>query len=63
MTYDSFTIKPQELIVRAQQIAGGLDQQSVDTVHNFFNSVGSELYAEKSELKADIGQLDSKIEN
>jgi len=33
MTYDNFTIKSQELIVRAQQIAGGLDQQSVDTVH------------------------------
>ncbi|MEL6390497.1 MAG: AAA family ATPase [Bacteroidota bacterium] len=33
MTYDSFTVKAQELILRAQQIAGGLDQQSVDTVH------------------------------
>ena len=33
MTYDNFTIKSQELILRAQQIAGGLDQQSVDTVH------------------------------
>ncbi len=33
MTYDNFTIKSQELILRAQQIAGGLDQQSVDTAH------------------------------
>ncbi|MEL6124232.1 MAG: ATP-dependent Clp protease ATP-binding subunit, partial [Bacteroidota bacterium] len=33
MTYDNFTVKAQELILRAQQIAGGLDQQSVDTVH------------------------------
>ena len=33
MTYDNFTIKSQEIILRAQQIAGGLDQQSVDTVH------------------------------
>ena len=33
MTYDNFTIKAQEAIVKAQQIAGGLDQQSVDTVH------------------------------
>jgi len=33
MTYDNFTIKSQELILRAQQIAGGLGQQSVDTVH------------------------------
>jgi ATP-dependent Clp protease ATP-binding subunit ClpB len=33
MTYDNFTVKSQEVILRAQQIAGGLDQQSVDTVH------------------------------
>jgi ATP-dependent Clp protease ATP-binding subunit ClpB len=33
MTYDNFTIKSQELILRAQQLAGRLDQQSVDTVH------------------------------
>ena len=33
MTYDNFTIKSQELILRAQQIAGSLDQQSVDTAH------------------------------
>ena len=33
MTYDNFTVKAQESILKAQQIAGGLDQQSVDTVH------------------------------
>ncbi|MEM9929854.1 MAG: ATP-dependent chaperone ClpB [Bacteroidota bacterium] len=33
MTYDNFTIKAQEAILKAQQIAGGLDQQQVDTVH------------------------------
>ena len=33
MTYDNFTVKAQEAILKAQQIAGGLDQQSVDTVH------------------------------
>ncbi|MBY5959416.1 ATP-dependent chaperone ClpB [Membranicola marinus] len=33
MTYDNFTIKAQESILRAQQIAGELDQQSVDTAH------------------------------
>ncbi len=33
MTYDIFTVKAQEAILKAQQIAGGLDQQSVDTVH------------------------------
>jgi ATP-dependent Clp protease ATP-binding subunit ClpB len=33
MTYDNFTIKSQELILKAQQMAGALDQQAVDTVH------------------------------
>ncbi len=33
MTYDNFTIKAQESILKAQQIASGYDQQSVDTAH------------------------------
>jgi ATP-dependent Clp protease ATP-binding subunit ClpB len=33
MTYDNFTIKAQEAIYRAQQIAGTMDQQGVDTPH------------------------------
>ncbi|MEE9372869.1 MAG: ATP-dependent chaperone ClpB [Saprospiraceae bacterium] len=33
MTYDNFTVKAQESILKSQQIAGGLNQQSVDTVH------------------------------
>ncbi len=33
MTYDNFTVKAQESILKAQQLAGSLDQQSVDTVH------------------------------
>ena len=33
MTYDNFTIKAQESILKAQQIAAGLDQQQVDTTH------------------------------
>ncbi len=33
MTYDEFTVKTQEAILKAQQIAGGHDQQQVDTVH------------------------------
>ena len=33
MTYDNFTIKSQEAILKAQQIAGALDQQVVDTSH------------------------------
>ena len=33
MTYDNFTIKSQEAILKAQQIAAGMEQQQVDTVH------------------------------
>jgi len=33
MTYDNFTIKAQDSILKAQQLAGSYDQQSVDTVH------------------------------
>ena len=33
MTYDNFTIKSQEAILKAQQMAGALEQQQVDTAH------------------------------
>lgn len=33
MTYDNFTIKAQEAIIKGQQLAKNLDQQQVDTVH------------------------------
>ncbi len=33
MTYDNFTIKAQECILKAQQIAAGYEQQTVDTPH------------------------------
>ncbi len=33
MTYDNFTVKAQEAIYKAQQIAGSLEQQQVDTTH------------------------------
>ncbi len=33
MTYDNFTIKAQESILKSQQLAGGMDQQQVDTTH------------------------------
>jgi ATP-dependent Clp protease ATP-binding subunit ClpB len=33
MTYDNFTIKAQEAILKAQQIAAGYEQQQVDTPH------------------------------
>ena len=33
MTYDNFTVKAQECILKGQQIAAGYDQQTVDTPH------------------------------
>ncbi len=33
MTYDNFTIKAQEAILKAQQIAAGYEQQNVDSAH------------------------------
>jgi ATP-dependent Clp protease ATP-binding subunit ClpA len=33
MTYDNFTVNAQESILKAQQLAGALNQQGVDTVH------------------------------
>ncbi len=33
MTYDNFTLKAQDAILNAQQIAAGFDQQTVDTTH------------------------------
>ncbi len=33
MTYDNFTIKAQEAIMQAQQLAAGYEQQNVDTAH------------------------------
>lgn len=33
MTYDNFTIKAQETIIKGQQLAKDLDQQQVDTAH------------------------------
>lgn len=33
MTHDNFTVNAQEAILKAQQIAGGLDQQVVETAH------------------------------
>lgn len=33
MTYDNFTVNAQEAILKAQQLAGSLEQQGVDTTH------------------------------
>ncbi|GAA5221106.1 ATP-dependent chaperone ClpB [Membranihabitans marinus] len=68
MTYDNFTIKAQESILRAQQIAGNRDQQSVDTSHLvagimevdnevpsfLFKKMGLNINELKSEIKKDI---------
>lgn len=75
MTYDNFTIKSQELILRAQQIAGSLEQQSVDTVHLLralfevdeelaqflFNKMGVNIIQLKKEINKAI-ELFPKVE-
>lgn len=33
MTYDNFTVKAQDAIIKSQQIAAGFEQQQVDTTH------------------------------
>lgn len=71
MTYDNFTIKAQESILRAQQIAGGKDQQVVDTSHLvlgiievdeklpefLFNKMGINM----SQLKVELAEEATKI--
>ncbi|WP_236977000.1 ATP-dependent chaperone ClpB [Membranihabitans maritimus] len=68
MTYDNFTIKAQESILRGQQIAGNLGQQSVDTSHLvaglmevdedvptfLFKKMGININELKSKIKEDI---------
>lgn len=68
MTYDNFTIKAQESILRAQQIAGELEQQSVDTAHIvagimevdqevpqfLFNKMGASLSELQKAIRDDI---------
>ncbi|WP_235299639.1 ATP-dependent Clp protease ATP-binding subunit [Portibacter marinus] len=71
MTYDNFTIKAQESILRGQQIAGGKDQQVVDTSHLImgimeiddkipeflFNKMGVNVGQLKAELNDEIASL------
>ena len=71
MTYDNFTIKAQESILRGQQIAGGKDQQVVDTSHLIlgileidekipeflFNKIGINLSQIRKELNDEIAKL------
>lgn len=75
MTYENFTIKAQESILRGQQIAGNLDQQSVDTAHLvagilevdkdvpqfLFNKMGVQIHELQKKIKEDI-QTFPKVE-
>lgn len=68
MTYDNFTIKAQEAILRAQQIAGNMNQQTVDTAHIMagileidedvpqflFNKIGVNLPVLAGEIRKEI---------
>ncbi|HEX5626115.1 MAG TPA: ATP-dependent chaperone ClpB [Saprospiraceae bacterium] len=76
MTYENFTIKAQDAILKAQQIAAGLDQQVVDTVHLtkaimetdekliefLLEKTGANLQKIKFELDTEIRKL-PKVQN
>ena len=58
MTYDNFTTKSQEAILKAQQIAGGMDQQQVDTPHLILGILQTDEEVSKFLLqKADVNML------
>jgi ATP-dependent Clp protease ATP-binding subunit ClpB len=65
MTYDNFTIKAQEAILKAQQIAGGLDQQQVDTPHLIRGIIETEENVSKfllQKMGVNVATLKRKIE-
>lgn len=65
MTYDNFTIKAQEAILKAQQIAGGLDQQQVDTPHLIRGIIETEENVSKfllQKMGVNVASLKRKIE-
>lgn len=71
MTYENFTIKAQDAILKAQQIAAGLDQQVVDTTHLckaiietdeklvefLFNKMSANMQKIKFELDTEIRKI------
>ncbi|MDH3652350.1 MAG: AAA family ATPase, partial [Saprospiraceae bacterium] len=64
MTYDNFTIKAQEAIYKAQQIAGSLEQQQVDTTHLLLAILQAEEQVAEFLLKkngVDATQLKAKL--
>ena len=66
MTYDNFTIKSQETILKAQQMAGALDQQVVDTAHiiRAISEIDDKVFAFLfKKIEVDPAMLISKINN
>lgn len=66
MTYDNFTVKSQETILKAQQIAGALDQQVVDTAHlvRAISEIDDKLFNYLfKKIEVDPVSLISKINN
>lgn len=64
MTYDDFTIKAQESILRAQQIAGNLSQQSVDTAHLMAGILETDKEVPQflfNKMGVSLGNLQAKI--
>ena len=65
MTYDNFTIKAQEAIGKAQQIAAGYEQQSVDSAHLLKSLIESEDSAVEFLLKksgANLAALKKEVD-
>ncbi len=70
MTYDNFTIKAQETIYKAQQIAGSLEQQQVDTTHLLLSILQSDeqiaeflmkkIGVDSTALKAELADIVKK---
>ena len=66
MTYDNFTIKAQESILKAQQIAAGYEQQTVDTVHLLKGILVTDEHVPHFLLKkmnVNIAALDKQLED
>lgn len=65
MTYDNFTIKAQESILKAQQIAGGLDQQMVGTAHLIKGIIATDENVPKfifQKMDINMGTLDQQLD-
>ena len=66
MTYDDFTIKAQEAILKAQQIASALQQQQVDTAHLIRGIMETDEHVSAfllNKMKVDIDALKKALNN